>query len=492
MRYAIVSDLHANRQAWEAVLNDLRALGAERILCLGDVVGYGPAPAAVLKSVYAHVHHLVAGNHDAALCGRLDPANFNDHAQAALAWTASHLDGRAQRFLRKLPLVLHGDGFRCVHGSPADPGRYTYIIEEDEAQQAFAAFPEPLCFVGHSHLPRLFVLGRSGQAHSLPPQDFAVEQGKRYIVNVGSVGQPRDAGILASYCLYDADRQAIFFRQVAFAVDDYRREFEASGLPPAPCGFLDVAAGFELPPVREQIDFAPPEQAGEAVTSETIDLLRRRLRRWQRLGLLAAALALLAVAAIVAILKWHPGKAPGTLYARSSAAARLDPPELLADALLPPEAIGQLSKTNRLQWWSARVADAKSQSVAVRQESGRDGSQGEPEFVLLSGVAKPISLFSPVLVAPANSRFQVRLQFRVPQVDSGFAELLLVQQLPGGTQRILARREPLIVDRHRDAWTHAAVTVDKPLAGGEEILFLFRTEFVGELRLRKCQLVRAQ
>lgn len=133
MRIAILSDLHANLPAWDAVWLDLNSLGARRILCLGDVIGYGPHPADVLERVHEHVHHVLLGNHDAALIGRMDANLFSAEAQQALEWSRAQLGPSALEEIRSWPLTLAGPGFRCAHADLARPGWYDYVFEAEEA-----------------------------------------------------------------------------------------------------------------------------------------------------------------------------------------------------------------------------------------------------------------------------------------------------------------------------------------------------------------------
>ena len=152
MRYAIVSDIHGNLPAWNTVLSDLAVHKVDRIICLGDVVGYGPQPAETLKSVYERVHLMVLGNHDAVMAGRLDPDTFNDRAKGMIEWTAARLGSRARELFKSLPLVLVGKTFRCAHGDFADPAEFNYITTPEEPLASFNAVPEQLLFCGHSHL----------------------------------------------------------------------------------------------------------------------------------------------------------------------------------------------------------------------------------------------------------------------------------------------------------------------------------------------------
>jgi len=127
MQVAIISDVHANMQAWNSVLLDIRSLDLDSIFCLGDTVGYGPNPAEVLSSIHTNVEHLVLGNHDAVVCGKLKPDLFNDSAAELIRWTSKQLNNQAVDFLASLPLSIDCGDFRCSHGDLADPAAFNYI-----------------------------------------------------------------------------------------------------------------------------------------------------------------------------------------------------------------------------------------------------------------------------------------------------------------------------------------------------------------------------
>lgn len=300
MRYAIVSDVHANWQAWNAVLLDIRSQRVDRILCLGDCIGYGPDPARVLESIHSQVDGIVLGNHEAALAGKLDAGCFNDQAQANLQWTRKRLNGAAVRFLSGRPLVLNGGAFLCAHADFAAPGEYPYLERAEDARASWAAVTTPLLFVGHTHIPALFVLGDSGLPRTAPPRDFVVEGGRRFVVNAGSVGDPRDGDVRASYCLYDENGPAVFWRRVPFDLDAYRAALMEQGLDPAErtCLTRDPRSG--LPALRAQVSFSPPS-AGcgvrDAVAVQEIGSLRRRVQKWRRAFWWAAALLAFGTAA---------------------------------------------------------------------------------------------------------------------------------------------------------------------------------------------------
>ena len=229
MLYAIVSDLHANLAAWRTVLRDLTDLKAERIICLGDVVGYGPDPVEVLESVYRHVHVTLMGNHDAAGCGVEDDETFSPRAQLAIRQQRKLLSPAALLWLRKLPFIHEEAGFCCAHGDFEDPKRFNYIIEPETALPSWKRRTEQLMFVGHTHMPGIYVIGASGTPHFVPPFDFVLEEGKRYIVNPGSVGYPRVGDCRSSYCLYNSETKEVRFRQLPFDDAGYREALAKRG-----------------------------------------------------------------------------------------------------------------------------------------------------------------------------------------------------------------------------------------------------------------------
>ena len=242
MRSAIVTDIHANIQAWEAVLKDIDKMGCSEILCLGDVIGYGPNPAEVMDSAYGRLNACILGNHDAVIAGRLDKELFNDNAKMIIEWTEKQLSRDAVAYFADMPLVMECDDFLCAHAELASPGRFNYIYDTPDAVASFEAVTQPLMFVGHTHLPCYFELDPQSNLRKKPSQDFIVSPGSRFLVNAGSVGDPRDGRVAASYVIYDHDLRKVIFRQVPFDIQRFRRNLLASGLPTTPF-FLRVADG---------------------------------------------------------------------------------------------------------------------------------------------------------------------------------------------------------------------------------------------------------
>ena len=234
MRYALVSDIHANLQAWTAVENDLARMKPDQVVCLGDIVGYGPNPVEVLERVYQRCNHFVMGNHDAAICGQFDPADFNEEAREVILWSRRQLNDQAVAVLNETPYLLLAERFSCSHAEFELPERFDYIFEPSEAETSFAATEAPILFVGHTHVPCTMRRNADGTTSHLKPAPFNVLPGCRYLVNVGSVGDPRDGTTRASYVIFDDQTGAVEFRSVPFNVEAYRQALAASGLPTKP------------------------------------------------------------------------------------------------------------------------------------------------------------------------------------------------------------------------------------------------------------------
>lgn len=310
MRYAVVSDVHANLAAWNTVLADAAHHRVDAVICLGDTVGYGPQPAEVLRSVHSRCAAMLLGNHDAAVCGRIPLDAFNDRARRGAEWTGRRLGEAARSLFSSLPLALVGGGARFSHGSPADPAAFGYVDGEESAAAAFAAVPEQLLFCGHTHVPALFVMGGSGVARKTAPRDFALEDGKRYLVNVGSVGSPRGGDTRACYAVYDTDSRSVYFHRVSFDLAAFRSAVAAASSGPDPLSPGDVplfaaASGSGVAPVREETDFSPApgvraETASAPAEARLEALTRKAARRLRASAVLAAAGAAAAVAAAVA------------------------------------------------------------------------------------------------------------------------------------------------------------------------------------------------
>lgn len=231
MLYAIVSDIHGNYNAWAAVLEDIRRIGAERIVCLGDVVGYGPEPGRCVQSIRDVSHACILGNHDAVVTKRLDSRAFNEHARKLIEWTELQLNPEEIDYLNQLEYEFAEDCFRCVHGDCDAPQEFNYIVDCEDAQLTWDNTVEHIVFCGHSHLPAIFISSMvNNETCSLPAQDFSLEAQNRYIVNVGSVGSPRDDDLRASYVLFDSETKSVFFRRIGYNFEEFRERVRFVGL----------------------------------------------------------------------------------------------------------------------------------------------------------------------------------------------------------------------------------------------------------------------
>lgn len=230
MRYAILSDIHGNLEALRAVLADC-ADQVDGVLCLGDTVGYGADPLACVDLVAERAEASVAGNHEYAVGGRLRMTWFNHYARAAAEWTQERLDDDHRAYLIALPVTREIAGATLVHASPVEPEQWDYLVTAEDGLAAFGAFATRWCFVGHSHVPGVWSLGSSGPEHRPGVGLVQAERGRRYLVNVGSVGQPRDRDPRAAYGLWDVEAGRLQLRRVDYDVATARRKIVEAGLP---------------------------------------------------------------------------------------------------------------------------------------------------------------------------------------------------------------------------------------------------------------------
>ncbi len=230
MRIAVLSDVHGNLPALEAVLAALAPYDA--VWQLGDVVGYGPQPDEVVARLATEKAVGVRGNHDAAALGELPTDLFNDDARIAVEWTAERIAPRTRAWLAGLPERLAREGFTLVHGSPRDP-TWEYVMSVAVARANMAAFSTEHCLVGHTHVPLVF-RAAGATVEALRPDDGAIFEldGERAIVNPGSVGQPRDGDPRACAMLLDTERRLVEWRRVEYPIENVQRLMQEVRLPP--------------------------------------------------------------------------------------------------------------------------------------------------------------------------------------------------------------------------------------------------------------------
>ncbi len=232
MRFAIFGDIHSNLEALEVVLDDAEKQGCRAYLCLGDIVGYNANPAECLARVRGlGCAAIVKGNHDEYASSGTSLDSFNPLAQAAIRWSRAQLDAHAKAYLHQLPLVAQHDAVTLVHATLDDPGDWGYVLNQLDAAASFSQQRSALCFFGHTHVPRLYVQ-EGGVVAGYAYQEVQLEPDRRYFVNVGSVGQPRDGDPRAAYVVYDEGARTIRLRRVAYPLERTQQKILKAGLPP--------------------------------------------------------------------------------------------------------------------------------------------------------------------------------------------------------------------------------------------------------------------
>ena len=230
MLHAIVSDLHGNLEALEAVLADLDQRRPDDVVCLGDFVGYGASPNECIERSRPRLAGSIAGNHDLAATGRIRLGYFNPDAASAAGWTDVQLTPENRAWLEALPYSLEHHGSLLVHASPASPGDWHYVLSPDHAFEEMEAYAHPLCFIGHSHYPGIFERAGEDVRYTRDAR-LAIRADRRYLVNVGSVGQPRDGDPRAAYLLWDDAAGTLTHVRVEYDIDGAARRILEAGLP---------------------------------------------------------------------------------------------------------------------------------------------------------------------------------------------------------------------------------------------------------------------
>jgi diadenosine tetraphosphatase ApaH/serine/threonine PP2A family protein phosphatase len=232
MRVAVISDIHANYHALEAVLGEIDDARVDAVWCLGDTVGYGPRPNECCETVEPLADRCLVGNHDLVVLGELAVSDFNDEAAAAATWTASVLTEQSRAFLAGLKPFGAAEGVELFHASARDPV-WEYVLSEDAAQATLQVTQAPVVLVGHSHVALALMLDGNGVAGGLARAGTEVELSGRRLLNPGSVGQPRDGDPRAAWLLLDFERRFAAFHRVAYPIEKTQSEMRERGLPPA-------------------------------------------------------------------------------------------------------------------------------------------------------------------------------------------------------------------------------------------------------------------
>jgi len=231
MRIAIISDVHANLEALEQVLRDSEKQGAEIIHFLGDAVGYGCNPDECVKLIGKHCDIKLLGNHDYVALGLESTESFNKAARDALSWTQNAIAEATVEALANFELEANYLDYHLVHATPQSPDKWQYLFDTNEAREQFEFFSQSICFIGHSHFPSIFVRDSDGAISMHMKSTIQCQPDRRYIINAGSVGQPRDKDNRACYVIIDTENNEIQFRRVTYDIDATQEKMRKARLP---------------------------------------------------------------------------------------------------------------------------------------------------------------------------------------------------------------------------------------------------------------------
>jgi predicted phosphodiesterase len=230
MILAVISDIHANLEALEAVMRDIEKQKVDAIYCLGDVIGYGSDPIPCLDLVQSSCAVRLMGNHEFAVLGKLPMYQLNDTAKVSISWTQSQVPDRVIPRISDNPFETTIDDLQFVHASPYEPEKWHYVLSTADSELAFRHGHKRLCFNGHSHVPMIFATGE-GVIRKQAGHDFQPFEDTRYLINVGSVGQPRDNDPRACYVVYDSAEEEVRFCRVEYDIAGAQRKMKQAQLP---------------------------------------------------------------------------------------------------------------------------------------------------------------------------------------------------------------------------------------------------------------------
>lgn len=233
MKYGILGDIHSNLSALDAVLARMDQAGVETLISVGDVVGYGAAPRECIERLRERSAVVVKGNHDAACVGQLDDSNFNPYARAAVAWTRTVLEDDDVRWLQNLPFTATLEHCQVAHGTFHNPEFFDYVLSVTDADPSLDAMTRPVCFVGHSHIPLTVMRFADSPGRSAYTFDTEMDLSNttRALINVGSVGQPRDENPLTAYAIYDSDKRRASILRTTYDIELEAARIQEAGLP---------------------------------------------------------------------------------------------------------------------------------------------------------------------------------------------------------------------------------------------------------------------
>jgi len=228
---AVLGDIHANLEALEAVLADIRSQGVLKIACTGDIVGYGADPFRCVEIIRDLNCPVVQGNHDLFAANEASLDEFNDSARHAMGWTRKQLSSEAKQWLLDLPLEFNESGLKFVHSSCHEPEEWHYVLKASQAESSFAVQEFSISFFGHTHVPVAFFKEGDQPAQGSVYKKVKLDPSKKWMINPGSVGQPRDRDPRASYAIYDPSKALVFVRRVEYDIVTAQRKIKNAGRP---------------------------------------------------------------------------------------------------------------------------------------------------------------------------------------------------------------------------------------------------------------------
>jgi predicted phosphodiesterase len=231
MRYGIFADVHSNLEALERVLGVYKNEAIEQYLCLGDVVGYAANPVECIEEIKPLARVTIAGNHDWAAVNLFSIDYFNPRAREAIFWTKRNLDDKSRYFLESLKLTHKNENLTLAHGTLDKPSGFNYMTDGYSAEETFRLLENNICFIGHTHIAGTFIKDRDGHIDYTEDNRIEIKAGNQYIINVGSVGQPRDGNPAAAYCIYDTEKKEVRIKRIDYDIESARKKIIDAGLP---------------------------------------------------------------------------------------------------------------------------------------------------------------------------------------------------------------------------------------------------------------------
>jgi predicted phosphodiesterase len=231
MRYLVISDIHGNVEALERILEEIKASNPDIIASLGDVVGYGANPGECIDIVQEWAHIRIIGNHDLVAAGLTDSEGFNPAARKAILWTVNSLDPGHRDILEEYDPIRRYNQCLFAHASPVSPLDWEYIYTVGQARKIFEGSSEKYIFIGHTHIPNIIIYNKKEGCRVSSSSMVQVEPESRYLINVGSIGQPRDGIAASSFALLDTKKAKLMIKRVPYDIETAQEKIRSAGLP---------------------------------------------------------------------------------------------------------------------------------------------------------------------------------------------------------------------------------------------------------------------